>query len=113
MNHVKRACACVQRCDENKKPTLNQLALMIPIYPSPSAGNTCGVPRTVQHYGSSQSSCLGTKWVRNIFCWGSSSRSGLEEESWAEVNRGQEHQCILPSKSVHEEIPVFTSKILT
>lgn len=29
----------VQRCDERGNPTLNQLDLIIPIYPNPSAGN--------------------------------------------------------------------------
>lgn len=60
----------VQRCDERGNPTLNQLALIIPIYPNPCAGNIC-IPRRVQYYGFSQSSHSCTKWVGNIFLWNS------------------------------------------
>lgn len=78
----------IQRCDESGNPTLNQLALIIPIYPNPSAGTTC-VPRKVQHYGFSQSSHSCTKCFGNNFLWSSSSCSALEDESWAAAKRGQ------------------------
>lgn len=78
VRHAKRACIHLQRCDESGNPTVHQPALIIPIYPSPGAGNTCGVRRTVQHFGSSQSSCSGMEQVGNIVRWSSSSWSVLE-----------------------------------
>lgn len=78
---MRKECVPVFRDVMSGNPTLNQLALIIPISQSPSADNICGVPRTAQHYGSSQSSHSGTKWVGKVFCSSSSSCSAPEEES--------------------------------